>query len=179
MKIQIYWVASAFVLISLCAYAEDGRIPDHSLTGLDIDQAVLVAAKASANPIKYLREVAGAQVVRNVPDGHSEKSSALRLLGRIGGTNEFVAVVKEIDFVDATTGTYPAAHALVDMGKDIAPALFAHVLQLDPRQNYYAVSAAAWVLQQLLGWDEYEKLLNSNKHRMSSLLYETLYGRDI
>lgn len=179
MNIQILLVASAFALISYCAHAQDDRLPDHYVAGLGIDQSVLLAARASDNPIKYLREVAETQVVRNIPEGHSEKASALRLLGRIGGTNEFAAVVKEIDFVDVTTGTYPAAHALVDMGKDIAPVLFAHVLQLDPRKNYYAVSAAAWVLQQLLGWDEYEQLLNTNRHRMSDILYEVLYSRNI
>jgi hypothetical protein len=149
-----------------------------NIEGIHTHEVVLANFRASNDPLEYLRTVALKNIDGGDLDAHRQKATAIRLLGRIGGTNSFATVVHELDFVDKSSGSFPASYALIDMGETVVPPLFEHILTLDPVKDHLRISSAAWAMRNILGDQQFDNLLEGNRQRIPALTYQVLYARD-
>ena len=153
-----------FVLLLNCSVLSAmanhvSEVQSVNLEGIHVHEAILEKFRVSNDPLKFLRDAALKEVDGEDLDAHRQKATVIRFLGRIGGTNAFTTVVRELDFVDKSSGSFPSAYALIDMGETVVPALFEHILTLDPVKDYLKISSAAWAIRTVLGDEQFDELL--------------------
>ncbi len=146
--------------------------------GLEIDSQLTSQVIHSDTPLAFLKKLAYLTPDSDDREGHTRKSAAIRMIGRIGDTNMYDVVAQQLGYVDINTGTLPAMHAFVDMGTNAVSYLFSHALTLDPLKNQLDISAAAWTLRNILGNSAYDVMLQSHKEHIPPHTYQILYSRD-
>lgn len=131
-------IISVLVLSACCwADAQMSSAPEQAardtLVGnLQIDPSVLASFNALSNraaQTAYLLDLVGGEV--STDKANAEKTAALFLLGRLGGTNSIDVLLRNLTFKDAKTKISPAVLALASIGEPAVEPIFQFIQQAD------------------------------------------------
>lgn len=140
MKSCFIGIMSALMVFSFCqAHAQPAptRIElaaDTTIANQQIESNVLQSIKtlpSRTEQIEYLLKLAQSRAESE--KANADKSSAIRLLGRLGDTNAIETLLQNLTFVDLKTKTCPAVYALGDMGDSAVEPIFKFIQNTDDR----------------------------------------------